>query len=316
MASSAILNFTDPSPYQAAVRGAQLEFLPTEKGDFRAELTKVTFESLWMQRGKESLARVFHGAVSPDRSVIGFSTDLDQPEYRHCGADVSPGAIIVDDHNEMYRQTKAACRWGSMSLKTEALAAAGVALIGRPVVQVSVSTVIRPVPTHMSRLLELHAAAGHLAAAAPDILANPQTSRALENALVHAMIRCLANDNEIEERVRTQRNTRIMARFEEFQAAHDNVPVYLAEICEAVGASERTLRACCQEQLGMGPIHYLWLRRMHLARRALASASSDKSTVTGVAADYGFWELGRFAVEYRALFGESPSLTLKRSRLH
>ena len=136
MASSAILNFTDPYPYQAAVRGAQLEFLPTEKGDFRAELTKVTFESLWMQRGKESLARVFRGAVAPDRAVIGFLTDLDQPEYRHCGADVSPGAIIVDDHNEMYRQTKAACRWGAMSLKTEAFVAAGTALIGRPVGQV------------------------------------------------------------------------------------------------------------------------------------------------------------------------------------
>ena len=117
MASSAILNFTDPYSYQAAVRGAQLEFLPTEKGDFRAELTKVTFKSLWMQRGKESLARVFRGAVAPDRSVIGLLTDLDQPEYRHCGAEVSPGAIIVDDHNEMYRKTKAACRWGAMSLK-------------------------------------------------------------------------------------------------------------------------------------------------------------------------------------------------------
>ena len=316
MASSAVLNFMDPFPYQAAVRGAQLEFLPTEKGSFHAELTKVTFESLWMQRGNESLARVFRGAVSPERSVIGFLTDLDQPEYRHCGADVSPGAIIVDDHNEMYRQTKAACRWGAMSLKTEAFIATGTALTGRPIGQSSVSIVIRPTPALMSRLLKLHAVAGHLAEAAPDVLGNPQASRALENALIHAMIMCLAENNEVEGRVRTQRNTRIMARFEEFQAAHDNVPVYLAEVCAAVGASERTLRACCQEQLGMGPIHYLWLRRMHLARRALASATSDGSTVTGLAADYGFWELGRFAVEYRALFGESPSLTLKRSRLH
>ena len=41
----------------------------------------------------------------------------------------------------------------------------------------------------------------------------------------------------------------------------------------------------------MGPIHYLWLRRMHLVRRTLASAGSSGSTVTCIAADFGFWQM-------------------------
>lgn len=53
------------------------------------------------------------------------------------------------------------------------------------------------------------------------------------------------------------------------------------------------------------------LRRMHLARRALRRAAGGE-TVTDVATRYGFWQLGRFAVEYRALFGETPSATLRR----
>ncbi|TMK47760.1 MAG: AraC family transcriptional regulator [Alphaproteobacteria bacterium] len=62
----------------------------------------------------------------------------------------------------------------------------------------------------------------------------------------------------------------------------------------------------------MGPIRYLSLRRMHLVRRALLRADPSTTTVTRLATDQGFWELGRFSVAYRALFGESPSQTLRR----
>ena len=62
----------------------------------------------------------------------------------------------------------------------------------------------------------------------------------------------------------------------------------------------------------MGPIHYLWLRRMNLAHRALLRTDPAQMTVTDIATEHGFWELGRFSVEYRALFNESPSVSLRR----
>jgi AraC-like DNA-binding protein len=62
----------------------------------------------------------------------------------------------------------------------------------------------------------------------------------------------------------------------------------------------------------MSPIRYLWLRRMHLAHRALRAADPAASTVTEIATNHGFWELGRFSVAYRSLFGESPSASLHR----
>jgi transcriptional regulator GlxA family with amidase domain len=108
-------------------------------------------------------------------------------------------------------------------------------------------------------------------------------------------------------------HSEVIARFEEFLETRRYEPVYLAEICTAIGVSERTLRSCCQQYLGMAPIHYLWLRRMHLARNSLLSADSTLKTVTEIATAHGFWELGRFSVEYRTLFGESPSATLKRA---
>jgi transcriptional regulator GlxA family with amidase domain len=52
---------------------------------------------------------------------------------------------------------------------------------------------------------------------------------------------------------------------------------------------------------------------MHLVRRALLHSDHSKRTVTQIVTDHGFWDLGRFSVAYRALFGEAPSLTLRRS---
>src|SRR5262249_39288757 len=123
---------------------------------------------------------------------------------------------------------------------------------------------------------------------------------------------CLSEGAEVETATRVRQHHAIVARFREFLEANPDRPIYLAEICRAIGTSERTLRASCEEHLGMGPNRYLTLRRMHLVRRALLRADASSATVTRIATDHGFWELGRFSVAYRTLFGEPPSMTLHR----
>ena len=88
---------------------------------------------------------------------------------------------------------------------------------------------------------------------------------------------------------------------------------FIFQICKSIGTSERTLRACCQEHLEISGKRYLILRRMHLARRALRDSIPNHTSVTEIAAQYGFWSFGRFSLEYKALFGKSPSITLSHA---
>ena len=101
-----------------------------------------------------------------------------------------------------------------------------------------------------------------------------------------------------------------MRRFRRAVEENPDQALYIPELCQAIGVSDRTLRICCQEHLGMSPERYLLLRRMHLARRAMRESAPTGTTVTEVATRYGFWQFGRFAGEYRSLFGELPSTTL------
>src|SRR5262249_30429482 len=161
----------------------------------------------------------------------------------------------------------------------------------------------RPNHALMSRLLNLHKAVGQLAHASPKILELPEVGRALEEQLIHIMIRCLAEGIALPITAGNRRNDAMMSKFEEFLEANPDRPIYLAEICAGIGVAERTLRSACEEHLGMGPIRFLTLRRMHLARRALLSSDASKTNVTRIVTEHGFWELGRFSVAYRALFG-------------
>ena len=108
-------------------------------------------------------------------------------------------------------------------------------------------------------------------------------------------------------------HARIMIRFEEVLAEHFSRPLNMPELCELIVVSDRTLRSCCAEFLGMSPTQYVLLRRLKEVRRALRDADPDMVNVAEVAHRFGFAQLGRFAGRYRATFGETPSTTLQRT---
>jgi transcriptional regulator GlxA family with amidase domain len=104
-----------------------------------------------------------------------------------------------------------------------------------------------------------------------------------------------------------------MVRFEEVLRDHPNPPLPMPDLCALIGVSERTLRSCCAEFLGISPNRYMLLRRLQAVRIALRDADPATASVAEIAGGCGFTKLGRFAGAYRTAFGESPSTTLRRS---
>jgi AraC-like DNA-binding protein len=87
-------------------------------------------------------------------------------------------------------------------------------------------------------------------------------------------------------------------------------PPSIADLCKAASVGATKLHLCFNEVYGVPPIAYLQAKRITQARSAILSAESAPASIKDVALSLGFTHSGRFAKQYRSLFGEFPSETL------
>jgi AraC family transcriptional regulator, ethanolamine operon transcriptional activator len=88
-------------------------------------------------------------------------------------------------------------------------------------------------------------------------------------------------------------------------------PRVLSQIAAELNTTLRSLQTGFREVYGMTPHAYRTSLRMSSARADLRRGSG---TVSEVAVRWGFLHLGRFSVDYKRMFGESPSVTLRGGR--
>ena len=131
--------------------------------------------------------------------------------------------------------------------------------------------------------------------------------------MIHALVDSLSAEPVYQETAAACRRRGILARFEDLLEAEPLLKI--SEIGAALHTSRRMLRECSKKHLGMSPSRYLRLRAMQRVRRALRCEHPDTATVSEIARRYGFHNLGRFAANYRALYGEMPSATLRGDHL-
>ncbi len=84
-------------------------------------------------------------------------------------------------------------------------------------------------------------------------------------------------------------------------------------VAEALGVPRRTLFHAFRKWIGLGSHAYLQLVRLHKLRERLLAATPEQTSVTALATNLGFNQLGRLSGIYREHFGEYPRDTLKRT---
>src|SRR6516225_3304027 len=304
--------FLDPDHYEANLGQAQIQAVILPRDKFRARLTWAELHHSQVLRCEEDAPGVAYLQLAPGLAFITFTADSGPlPVWR--GTEMQAGNIVFHGGGERLHQfTPGSFVWNVIAMDPAQLEYYGRALSGTRFSLPSEGRTLRP-PQHIAAgLRRLHARICRLAETKPKIVSHFEIARAMEQGLIQMLVTCLTTASARAHGHAKRHHARIMVRFEEVLAEHLSRPLQMPELCELIVVSDRTLRSCCAEFLGMTPTQYMLLRRLEEVRRALRDADPDIVNVGDVAHRFGFTELGRFAGRYRATFGETPSTTLQR----
>ena len=303
MWSNRTVELSDPDEFVTLVPPHYSEFVVTEPGQFTARSTLIGLGGVQAQRHRERLSRIAEVEIS--RPGILFHTEPG-PEMFLNGAEIRHGDIALFGSGEAHlSRLSGPTSWGVVTLANDDVEAMSTSHLGFNPARKSGFTVCTPPAGVLARLRSLHASAGALVEKTWAARA-----RELEQALIGALME-ITNADVQPATLARQHHHLIIRRFFEILEARGAEPLEMQAIRKATGVSDRSLRMAFQAQLGVNPTQYLLYRRMGQVRRALRQADPDSTRVTDIATEFGFWELGRFAVRYRQIFGESPSVTLR-----
>lgn len=118
--------------------------------------------------------------------------------------------------------------------------------------------------------------------------------------------------SEDETTITRQTKLRVIASLRQHIQQTGNYPLTISELCRITNVSRRTLQYCFEQALALSPMQYIRDCRLNEIRRILLSAQTEV-VIADVAINYGFFHLGTFNSQYKQLFAETPSQTIKRA---
>ena len=283
------------------------------RGRFIGRLDELWLDGLQLFRERTSHDVLETGRPWPGSRTFGVPLAM-QGTAVYCGKPMPPDMLLtLGPADTLEFRTPSTLDIVGLSWPVEAMSAFTLELEGidiedelrgRRLLPVAPATLarLRGFLTHIFELLETSA----------EQLGSQQVARGLKHTLLERVVEA-ARDARPEPAQTFTASVRqgIVQRARDYALSRPDEPVTVVELCGALKVSRRTLQTCFNDMLGLSPHQYLRTLRLNGMRRDLRNAPSGLVSVQEIAARWGFWHLSSCAADYRRLFGELPSATLR-----
>jgi AraC family ethanolamine operon transcriptional activator len=142
----------------------------------------------------------------------------------------------------------------------------------------------------------------------PELLTNADFKEYLFSQTANVIVESLLTKNPMQHEIFVKKSWQLVTNIRNIVVERMDEPINVAELCQMLDISRRSLQQHFTSALDISPNAYLRALRLNHVRHALKKATS----VTEAATHWGFWHFGHFSHEYKKMFGELPSETFKR----
>ncbi|MCC8955410.1 AraC family transcriptional regulator [Bradyrhizobium sp. Pear77] len=311
------MDLNDFGQYTDAIQGATVTFLKSAPSSHRWGVRHLTLNRTILQFGADGGPGIVHGVTEPTFATLIMQSSNFDDRVLLDGAPCQASDLVIfppDCHFTFVRSGHV--EWVAWSLPREES-------IARKILPAATNQDSPKTAKHLVRLPE--PIASRLIKASRQALRSicncvpadrPTLARDVERALMDEL--AYVWDNRLSETVLPNKHTvsseRIVLEALQFVRARSTEFINITDIVKVTKVEYRTLLRAFERYLGYSPKHYLKLRQLNLVYHEIRRENGASARTADILAAHGVTEFGRFAGQYRSLFGELPSETHRRLR--
>lgn len=307
--------FQDFEEFADAINGLAGRFMPTARSETDWSVQRVPVGQVPIQIVQIGGASTFAGNGTPGTLTLGIPVSMPE-RIRIDGESLDGNSLILLKEDQLFTfAARQATLWAGITLPFEH------PLLSPELLSLSTRFSRHAATTRVHSEPQAVTAAKLLVTQFCDDdgrsieLAGANAAMVAEEEIIMAAIRVLECNSQAEQlhagRHRIPRDhiiKRVLATIGAFEGRR----LLIQDLCRATQVSERTLRNIFREYFGVGPMRLLKVRQLHEMRMALTVADPEVHNVSSIALRFGIWDFDAFARNYGALYGETPSATLRR----
>jgi len=311
----ASLGSFDPEAMEEAIQKSHFEHYLDAPGQFRGTILQATNARTRLDWGRYKLPVLARGPLPADRMTLGVLLN-EREESLFNGSVLSPGSMILyGEGEELNVRLPHNSNWLSIQLDRPSLAEIGIEFSDSSFRcwNTGVRRTLRGKILKNTRFLESAPQQTRWA----DALAANQAINDVEDYVLLTLAGFVAAKRVFSSQSSTRskdRTLRIVRDASNYMEANIELPITISEICLALNTNIKALERAFLRTYGLGPKQYLLKSRLSKLRQLLLCGSDREHTLVDAYLSCGLSHFGRAAQDYRAFFGELPSLTLSRSQ--